>query len=130
MRAIGSSGSSDQIAWRKGRHVAFLGKSITAFADRADNVIWLAVYPGRGFHHRDDVVMGIIQGRAEQIIHSGIQDQKIAPFPPFQVNHGGNQQACIARDQATRFNLYLNIQIPHRALDQRTIFQRQRRRVV
>ena len=75
-------------------------------------------------------MIGAIHRRPDQIVHRGIQDQKIAIFARLHENHFGNQKARIARNQAPRLDLDFAAKIANRALDDVAIIHWQRRRGV
>jgi hypothetical protein len=56
--------------------------------------------------HGADVVPGIIQGRAQQIVHAGIHDRKIAFSVVLQVFHTGKQKPGIADQRPTGLKQY------------------------
>ena len=67
-----------------------------------DHVIARAAAPGAGSADRHDFVMGIVEGRADQIVHARIEDEECLGFALLDVDHARHQHARHWRRSAGR----------------------------
>ena len=54
---------------------------------------------GLGFAHRNDVVIGLVEGRPDEIVHRGIDDHECLVGASLDVQHRRQEQAGIRDDQ-------------------------------
>ena len=111
-RAVGTRAAKGyQIVWGERRHQALPGEGIARFADRSYNVIGLVLCSRRGFDDGNDIVMGIIHGRTDEIVHRGVEDQEIAALARFYVDHLAHHYPGIASHETARLDLDLAAQM-------------------
>ena len=83
----------------------------------------------RGLAHRQDVVMGFVQRRADQIVHRGIDDDEILGVARLHIDHARDEDAGIADDHPARLEHQRAAEIMRHPLDHRGIGGRHRRRL-
>ncbi len=74
--------------------------------------------------------MGLVQRRADEVVHPGIDDDEGPALPALEIDDAGHQDAGIAHDQAAGLEDQLAAEAMCRALDDRRIGLRIRRRLV
>ena len=72
--------------------------------------------------------MGLVQGRADQIVHRGIDDDEVLAVAVLHMDHARHQDAGIADDQPARLEHQRAAEIVRDALDHRGIGVRRGRR--
>ncbi len=80
------------------RHLSILGKEITAFTDRADDIDLFKNSILR-FDQWFNFMMLLIESRTDQIIHSGIHDHEIFCRRRFSIEHGRKKHSRIANKE-------------------------------
>ncbi|KAH2824308.1 hypothetical protein KXV85_000930, partial [Aspergillus fumigatus] len=76
-RAIGACGQDgDEVARFQFRQLAVEREIVAGFAGRADDVGGNGGRTRGGLAHRQDVVMRLVQRRADQIVHRGVDDAR------------------------------------------------------
>src|SRR6185436_2148169 len=76
---------------------AIFGEEIAGFADWADDVG--ADGCAALFADRNDFVIGIVKGWADQVVHGGIHDDEILFAGAFHVLDAGDEDAGVAGDE-------------------------------
>ena len=71
-----------------------MANPVTAFAHRPHHVVQRVIRVARGDGH--DLVVGLVHGRAWQVVHGGVDDAKVFLFAGLQVQHLGQADAGIA----------------------------------
>ena len=65
--------------------------------------------------------MGVIQGRADQVVHAGVDDQECLGVAMLDIDHARHQHAGIGGDQAARLEDQAAAQVPGQPRDHRAI---------
>ena len=76
---------------------------------------------GSSLTDRPDIVIGLIQCRADQIIHGGINDDKGLAVSVFHIDHLGQQNPSIGNEQTAWLENQLAAQITHMFTDHSSI---------
>ena len=86
--------------------------------------------PAAGSAHRADVVVRVVERRADEIVHPGIDDDEGLGLAALHVEHARDQDAGIADDEAARLEDQPAAEPARRALDHGRIGVRVGRRLV
>ena len=109
-RAIGTGGlHRQQIVRLQLRQHAILGQIIAAFADRSDDIGGMRRFWGTGALHHD-IMMGLVEGRPDQIVHRRIDDDETPGRALLHIDHAGQQHAGIADQQSAGLADHLGAQ--------------------
>jgi len=81
----------------RGRHRAVLREEVAAFANRSDDVDRLQRSAWSGFAQRDHFVMPLVERRADQVVHAGIDDLEGLGGPALSVNNPGDEDSRACR---------------------------------
>ena len=101
----------DDIALLEVGDLAVLAEEVAGLADRADDIHGPAGGVGR-FAERDDVVVALVEGGADQVVHAGIDDLEGLGGALLLVEAGREQDAGVADDVAAGFEEDLEAGFP------------------
>ena len=80
--------------------------------------------------HRADVVVGLVEGRADEVVHRGIDDHEGLGLAALHVEHARHEDPGIAHEQPAGLEDQRAAEIARGALDDCRIGLRVRRRLV
>ena len=86
-----------------GEHRA-LGEEVGGFAYRADHVVGQCLIPGGEVV---DLVMGLVERRADQLGHAGIEDGEAGLAPLLDVEHPADQAAALPHQRPPQLEVHL-----------------------
>ena len=58
-----------------------------------------------GLAHRQDVVMRLVERRADQVVHRGVDDDEVLGVAVLHIDHARDEDAGIADDQRPGSNI-------------------------
>ncbi len=98
--AVGSGvEDGEQVAGFGGGEGAVAGEEVAGFADGADYVYG----PGAArLLHRKDLVVGLVEGGADEVVHAGVGDDEGLGAVLFHVEDGGEEGAGLGYEEAAR----------------------------
>ena len=112
--AIGAGGEDgEQIALRRRRDRAAEREIIAGLANRPDDVGENSRLRRRGRDHRNDLVPGVVERRADEIVHAGVDDDEGLGLALLHIEDARHEHARIADDQPARLEHELAAQRAH-----------------
>ena len=129
-RAIGARRhGGDQVTRLELRQLAGLRQIVARFAHRTNDVGGHGILALR-FIHRNDLVVGVIECRADQVVHRRILNDEMLFGSVLHIDNARHQDAGIGGDHAAGLHHIFEIQVAECALDHGGIFIRMRRHVI
>ena len=98
---IGARGANGQQVAFGQVQGAVLGEEVAGLADRPDHVVVAQL--AFAWLYRADVHPGLVQGRADQVVHRRVDDGEILVLGVLEVLHAGQQHAGVGHDVPARF---------------------------
>ena len=92
------------MAARGERQGAVLGKDVAALTDGAHHVIDLAAFLGREVLN---LVAGSVEGGADEVGHTGVDDDKLLDGALLDVEHSADERATLAHDGSAQLEVEL-----------------------
>ena len=103
--AVGSGvEEDDEVAGFDGGEGAVAGEEVAGLADGADDVdLQLGVAGFGGLADGEDLVVGVVERRADQVVHGGVGDDEGLFAVLFDEEDAGEQSASLSDDEAAGF---------------------------